>query len=142
MLRQEIGDELFWQGIRAYYAKFAGKNALSEDFQAVMEQTSGKDLKSFFRQWLYQPGYPKLQGTWTYDAANKEVVVRLEQTNQELFEFPLELALQQSDEKFVTQSVRVTQAKEIYRLKSDVAPKFISLDPNVKLLFDGKLSAN
>lgn len=142
MLRQELGDEMFWHGIRAYYAKFAGKNALSEDFQAVMEQTSGKDLKQFFKQWLYQSGYPKLQGTWTYDAANKEVVVQLEQTNQELFEFPLELALQQADGKFVTQSVRVTQAKESFRLKSEVAPKLVSLDPNVRLLFEGKLTQN
>jgi len=142
MLRQELGDEMFWQGIRAYYAKFAGKNALSEDFQAVMEQTSGKDLKRFFKQWLYQSGYPKLQGTWTYDATNKEVVVQLEQTNQELFEFPMELALQQADGKFVTQSVRVTQAKESFRLKSEVAPKLVSLDPNVRLLFEGKLTQN
>ena len=52
-----------------------------------MEQTSGKDLKQFFKQWLYQSGYPKLQGTWTYDAANKEVVVQLEQTNQSCLNF-------------------------------------------------------
>ncbi|WMW81991.1 M1 family metallopeptidase [Undibacterium cyanobacteriorum] len=142
MLRQELGDEVFWQGIRAYYAKFAGKNALSEDFASVMEQVSGKDLKAFFKQWLYQAGYPVLKGSWTYDAKTKEVVLELEQSNQDLFQFPLEVAIQQPDGKLQVQTVKIANFKESFRLKTDFVPKLVSLDPHVRLLFDGKLTAN
>lgn len=139
MLRQDLGDEIFWQGIRAYYAKFAGKNAMSEDFQAAMEQASGKDLKGFFQQWLYQAGYPKLSGTWSYDKVSHEVVLQLEQTGKDLFQFPLELALQSADGKLQMQTIQVSKAQETYKLKAGTVPKFISLDPNVRLLFEGKV---
>ncbi|UWX54619.1 M1 family aminopeptidase [Maribacter litopenaei] len=59
MLRHEIGDELFWEGIVAYYKKYQNSNALTEDFKSVMEQITGKDLNDFFQQWIFTKGYPR-----------------------------------------------------------------------------------
>ncbi len=69
MLRKVIGDEAFFQGIRTYYNLYAGKSVLSEEFQRVMEAASGKPLAGFFRQWLYQPGWPEYRVSWTWDEA-------------------------------------------------------------------------
>ena len=71
MLRKELGDKLFWQGIKTYYDTYKYSNALSEDFQHIMELTSGKDLNTFFKQWLYQSGHPILDIVWnTNDSLN------------------------------------------------------------------------
>jgi len=48
MLRQELGDELFWQGIRAYYARYRNANAQTADFQAIMEKTADRSLGQLF----------------------------------------------------------------------------------------------
>jgi aminopeptidase N len=47
MLRHEVGDEPFWAGIRKYYHTYKNSNALTSDFQKIMEEVSAKDL-SFF----------------------------------------------------------------------------------------------
>ena len=58
MLRGMLGDDAFFRGIRAYYRDHVHTAVLSEDFQASLEDASGRDLEWFFAQWLHQPGYP------------------------------------------------------------------------------------
>jgi aminopeptidase N len=53
-LRLAVGDEAFFKIIKTYYEKHKGGNASTEDFIAVAEEVSGKDLKEFFNNWLYQ----------------------------------------------------------------------------------------
>ena len=143
MLRQELGDEVFWNGIRQYYAKFSGKNVLSSDFQAVMEQVSGKDLATFFKQWLDQAGYPKLAVQWQFEADKKTVKIKVEQVQGATqFEFPLDLAVQASDEKIQLQTLRITQKNQEFSFPVVGNPKLISLDPMVRLLMEGKVEPN
>ena len=42
MLRRELGDELFQQCVSTFYEEFKYGNALSQDFQKVVESISGK----------------------------------------------------------------------------------------------------
>ena len=53
LLRQELGDEAFWQGVKLYSSKYFGKSVVTKDFQKVMETSSGKNLNAFFTQWVY-----------------------------------------------------------------------------------------
>jgi aminopeptidase N len=57
-LRGVVGDSAFFRGIRDWYQTYRDSTALSEDFQAVMERASGRQLDWYFRQALHQPGYP------------------------------------------------------------------------------------
>lgn len=66
MLRGLIGDEAFFRGIRDYYATHLHTAVLTEDFQAVMEQASNRDLDTFFEQWLYEPGFPTFDLEWRF----------------------------------------------------------------------------
>jgi aminopeptidase N len=53
-LRLEVGDEAFFKILKTYYDRYKSGNATTEDFIAVSEEISGKDLKEFFDGWLYQ----------------------------------------------------------------------------------------
>lgn len=140
MLRQELGDDVFWNGIRQYYAQFAGKNVLSADFQASMEQVSGKDLSAFFQQWLYQAGYPKLAVQWHFEPINKVVTLKVEQVQDSAhFAFPLDLAIQAGDGKMQLQTVRVNQKNQAFTVPVNGVPKLISVDPMVRLLLEAKV---
>lgn len=53
LLREALGDEMFWEGIRSYSRKYYGKPVLTQDFQQAMETSSGKNLSKFFNTWIY-----------------------------------------------------------------------------------------
>ena len=53
LLREELGDELFWKGIKQYTQKFWGKSVVTKDFQNVMEDVTKKDLRVFFDKNIY-----------------------------------------------------------------------------------------
>lgn len=58
-LRSEIGDEIFWKGVRLYTRRFAGKTVRSSDFESIMVEVSGRDLTEIFAQWVY--GIPNIK---------------------------------------------------------------------------------
>jgi aminopeptidase N len=51
-LRLEIGDEAFFNGLRAYFERFGGGTASHGEFQAVMEEAAGLSLDTFFAHWF------------------------------------------------------------------------------------------
>jgi aminopeptidase N len=51
-LRQEMGDEAFFGGLRAYFSQYGGGTATHAQFQAVMEGAAGLSLDEFFEQWF------------------------------------------------------------------------------------------
>jgi aminopeptidase N len=63
-LRAEIGDAAFFAGARLWLTRYNDSTATTEDFQAVMERTSGQQLDAFFDDWLREgdrPAMPQLQ---------------------------------------------------------------------------------
>jgi aminopeptidase N len=129
MLRHKIGDDLFWKGLRAYYAKYKNLNANTADLEQVMEQTSGQDLHTFFNQWIYNAGHPELSIVWSYDADKKVVILNITQKQNNLFVFPLQLEI---DGKLYT--VDVKGKETITNFPARVKPTDIIADPNVDLL--------
>jgi len=53
LLRQKLGDEIFWRGIRHYSQRHFGGYVETIDFQRAMQEVSGLDLHSFFQEWVY-----------------------------------------------------------------------------------------
>ncbi len=53
LLRTELGEEGFWNGIKYYSQKYFGKSVNTLDFQKSMEASSGKNLNAFFHEWIY-----------------------------------------------------------------------------------------
>ena len=53
LLRTELGEDAFWNGIRFYSQKYFGKSVNTLDFQLSMEESTGHDLNAFFHKWVY-----------------------------------------------------------------------------------------
>jgi aminopeptidase N len=141
MLRQRLGDDLFFKGIQNYYRRFQYGNALSEDLQKVMEEESGQDLASFFKQWLYRPAFPKLDVVWAWKKGKTELSLTITQTQEgDPFDFPLEIAALDAHGNTIgmlTQAVHSKTQKASLILPQ--MPAKLVLDPKVKLLFEGKV---
>jgi hypothetical protein len=58
LLRQEIGDEPFWRGLKSFVSSYRNRPADWESIEEVFSRESGRDLRWFFKQWVEQPGAP------------------------------------------------------------------------------------
>eukprot|EP01093_Parvamoeba_rugata_P008163 TRINITY_DN2348_c0_g2_i1.p1 TRINITY_DN2348_c0_g2~~TRINITY_DN2348_c0_g2_i1.p1 ORF type:complete len:692 (+),score=153.70 TRINITY_DN2348_c0_g2_i1:3386-5461(+) len=59
VLREEIGDSAFKEGIKTYLDKYQYQNVTVTDFIDEMEEVSGKDLNEFEEVWLKGKDFPK-----------------------------------------------------------------------------------
>jgi aminopeptidase N len=53
LLRQDLGEDAFWKGIRAYTRTHVGQSVTTSDFQTAMEQATNRNLSGFFAKWIY-----------------------------------------------------------------------------------------
>jgi len=59
-LRIEIGDEAFFDTLRAYFDAYQGSSATTADFIEVAERVSGQELGDLFELWLHSKAPPPL----------------------------------------------------------------------------------
>ncbi len=64
ILRTKIGDEAFFGALRTAYTNFSGKPLSTEQFKALFEESSGRDLDAFFNYWVYGTRFPVLVTRW------------------------------------------------------------------------------
>lgn len=64
MLRYTIGDDKFNLVLRTYLQRYAWGTATTENFKAIAEEISGRDLDVFFDEWIYREGYPITNASW------------------------------------------------------------------------------
>ena len=138
MLRRKLGNDIFRKGIQTYYSTYKGSNASTDDFMHVMEKVSKQNLQQFFKQWLYTAGQPLLQGKWKYDVKKKILDITINQTQNFIFQFPLQLAIKgESHTTFKT--IEISKRTTNISVPLNFKPLSILLDPNVNLLFGGNL---
>jgi len=134
MLRDEVGTDAFWEGLRDYYRTYRDGNATTSDFRQVMESASGQDLTTFFDQWTRRAGYPILEGTWRYDAEAKECLVTWTQAQAgAAFDVSVDVAVESEG---TVHEMRLTEREGTFRVDCSAEPSALTPDPNVRLLAD------
>ncbi|MCB9301763.1 MAG: M1 family metallopeptidase [Lewinellaceae bacterium] len=138
MLRRQVGEEAFWKGLRQYYAQFQGRNALTSDFQHVMEQVSGQDLSAFFQQWIFRAGHPQLEAKWAYQKGQLKLSIRQVQKG-EPFQFPLGIEAKGPDGQTQGWTVEINSSTLETTLDCPFEATELVLDPDTWLLFSGEV---
>ena len=135
MLRRLVGDEVFWKGISTFYMRHRNGNALTEDFQRVMEEVSGKPLRAFFRQWVYTPGQPVIKGSWTYAAGVLTVELHQAQATDTVYATAIDIGIV-TDRGAApkVEVVQLVQRDQTFTISLDKEPLDVVLDPNTWLL--------
>ena len=136
MLRGVVGDSTLFRTLRTYAATpaLAYQTAVTEDFQGVAQQVSGKDLTYFFKQWIYGEGYPTYKATFSSGGTANSVTLRLEQrnataTNPASFTMPVQIQIKSAAGDTIV-TVLNDQASQLFTLPSRGAVTGIVIDPN------------
>jgi len=75
MLRHQLGDAAFWKAMNHYTTANAYGNVATADLQKAFEESTGRDFKAFFDQWVYGAGFPVFQVSSRYDRATRKLVI-------------------------------------------------------------------
>ena len=139
MLRRLLGDEKFFAGVRDYYRTYRDANALTEDFRRVMELHAGRPLDWFFRQWIYEPGFPAYEAAWRWDEAAKTLRLRVRQTQAGVaFRMPLDVEFRGGDEAR-RETIEVKEREQSFDFKLERRPREVAIDPDEWVLKTLKL---
>jgi aminopeptidase N len=136
MLRQRIGDEAFFKGLRDYYNAHREANATTEDLRAALEKSSGKNLKEFFGRWVYGAGHPTYQLSWRSSErrAGASLTVELKQLQDgEAFLDPVPIEFTVTGQKKIETIYPKSKLTRV-SIRLDANPTSAEIDPNGTLL--------
>ena len=145
MLRGVLGDRKFFEAMKAYIddPELAYDVAVTEDFQKIVEETSGENLDYFFQQWIYGENYPIYTVTWSYteESNNYHVGVNIKQevnSNPNYFTMPIQLEFKTAS-GYETHTVVNDQQEQEFDIILNERPTQLIFDPNNLILKDASV---
>ncbi|VAX39529.1 hypothetical protein MNBD_PLANCTO03-1109, partial [hydrothermal vent metagenome] len=72
MLRERLGDEVFWQGTALFLDQYKDAAVETDDFRKALEEVSGQSLERFFDQWVYRAGVPSVDIELDWEAKSDQ----------------------------------------------------------------------
>jgi aminopeptidase N len=137
MLRSQLGDKAFFEGLRDYYNSHKEANASTEDLRSALEKSSGKDLKGFFARWVYGSGHPiyRVERVALGAGGNSMSAITLRQVQpEEAFLDPVTLEITTADGRKLRQTITPKSKSESAQIGVNLAVKDIQIDPDDNLL--------
>ncbi len=138
MLRRELGDSLFVEGLRDFYRTFRFQKATFNDLRASFEKTAKRDLAEDFTPWIERRGAPQLKITGADvrpEGAGCTLAVRLAQVQEGppyRLRVPIAVTLEGREQTFQTEIVLEGKEGEI-SLSLPVRPLRLDVDPEFDL---------
>jgi aminopeptidase N len=147
-LRVELGDALFWKGVRAYLASHARGVVETRDLMRAMEEVSGRSLGRFFEQAIYKPGHPELDVDVSWAKGVLTIATKQNQSSTDgvpaCFEVPLDLdigARVDNGTGTLRRSVRITEKQQSFAIPSPERPAFVVVDPQARIVGEVRVRA-
>lgn len=135
MLRQRIGDDVFFGVLRHLIHEFEGKELSLDALRAAyIRAAPDKQLDRFFKQWLDRPGAPVLSVDLR-DGPQDDTEVWIVQTPmQPPFQLDLDVRINFADGGVETKTVQLEQQEQRIATFHDREVREVELDPDRKLL--------
>jgi aminopeptidase N len=135
MMRNYLGDEVFFKGLNIYLKQNALKNGEAHLLRLAMEEASGKDMNWFFNQWYFGAGHPVVIIDYAWDAASKTQKVTITQTQGgNPFIVPMAIDLYSGKNKQRYQ-VTLKDAVQTFSFPAATQPDLVNVDADKIVLW-------
>lgn len=146
MLRRKLGDEAFFNGLRSYVDQYKLGLASTGDFQRVMEEAGGIDLKLFFDQWVRRPGIPRVNVKLEWLRSERALKVSAEQTQtidaqNPAFVIEVPVWMRDASGRATRSRVEMKGQKVAAMIPLEEEPVFVCVDPDLAELAEWKVTA-
>ncbi len=134
LLRSLLGEAHFWKSIRHYVEQNREKNVETLDLIKAIEESTGRNMRQFFEEWVFGSGYPELEVSyeWHPNQMLAEIVVEQKQAQGEqtpLFHLPLLIEIECEGKKIKTHKLELGSARERVFLSLPSIPLRVRVDP-------------
>jgi aminopeptidase N len=144
-LRVDLGDALFWSGVRAYLTAHARGLVETRDLQRAMELVSGRSLGRFFEQAVYKPGHPEIDVDLSWEKGTLSVATKQTQSPADgvpaAFEVSLELDVVSGKGPVSRSTVLVTDKQQSFSIPVAERPAFVVVDPRMRVVGEVRAKA-
>jgi aminopeptidase N len=154
MLRGELGEGRFWRAMRRYVADNAQRSVETIDLIRAIEQSTGRNLRGFFDQWVFRGGHPKLSAGVKWDETRKALTLTIDQkqaidASNPAYVFDVDLGIVENAPERPAANygagplpgerrvrIRVERAHETITIPLDKKPQLVRFDPGAFVLAD------
>ena len=136
MLRNYLGDEIFFKGLNLYLNEHAFQSVEIHDLRIAMEEASGEDLNWFFNQWLLSAGHPELEVSYNYAEGLSKVSVTIEQVQDSaypVFRLPLTVEIFSGND-VSRENVVLNERTQTFDFSVSGKPDLVNVDAEKYLL--------
>ncbi len=139
MLRDVLGDDLFFRSLQHYLTKHRHGLVESRDLARAVEDATGKNVDWFFSQWVIDGhGHPELDVLITWDTDTQLATVTVEQKQKvegrtPVFRLPAKMRFRVAD-KDIDVPLEITDLKHVFHIKLEGDPTQAIFDPGRVLL--------
>ena len=139
MLRETVGDEMFWRALNRYLTDNQYRNVTTADLQRAFEQTTNQPLDWFFNQWVYHAGYPELSVRSAYNPSTRRLTLSVAQTQTPdattlaVFRLPVEVEIT-TPRGVKSERIEITQRTQSFNFQLDGKPLAINFDKGEQVL--------
>lgn len=138
LLRRTLGREDFQRGVAAWLRERKGQAVESSEFRRILGETTGRRLEQFFEEWVEGPGHVELKAACEWNAEDKLLTLRLEQTQdpaeaREAFRLELDLECEVNGE-WLRRTITMAERHQSFQLAFESEPTILSIDPQGALL--------
>ncbi len=130
MLRQQLGDDLFWDSLREVFRDRLFQRTSWKNFQEAFENRCHCSLQTFFDQWLTRKGAPHLSLERIHSRPSDsvwQVTGNLVQTRP-TYKLQLHVTLESGRQK-VTRKIDVSEEVTPFQISSNGPPERLQVDP-------------
>ncbi len=136
MLRRELGDEVFFAGVKRYLERHAFGIVETNDLMRALEEVSGRSLERFFDHWVYRPGHPELSAKVSYDDGLLAVALKQTQKTGDVavFQLRVEIEVCHADGTRTRHEKVMSEAQDVLTLPLDKRPLHVGFDPEQRVI--------
>jgi hypothetical protein len=131
MLSDLLGEDIFFSGLREFYAAHQFTAAATGQFRKAMETVSGRDLDDFFRLWFDSHLLPEAQVEYRVEKRESGISLRVtvNQLNED-FTYPLWIAWEEGNGAKRREKVIVEKKSQEFEFSLPGAPRDIEFNPD------------
>lgn len=137
MLRNVLGDDAFFEGLKEYLTANKFKAAEAHHLRLAMEKVSGRDLNWFFNQWFFNKGHMELDIQYAYFDSSKTQYIYVKQlqnpTNTPIYTMPVSVSIY-AEGKVIKHNITLSKSVDTFSFVAPVKPNLVNFDSEKMLL--------
>ncbi len=135
MLRDELGDEIFVKAYQKFYKDNKFKKVSFPEIQKSFEEVSGKDLSSFFKQWIDRKGAPGLEISKVSSKGNQLTFTLKQTQSEDVFKMNIPIVIfAEGNNDVVWKRVAMHKKEQKYTFDLAQKPLRVEVDPQFNVM--------